>query len=104
MGRDAECKPFKKTHAEQIKLVSDWSWFDSDALKGTGGEYAEILSKSEYIDAERGAAITAAITKRCEQIEKISQEKLSTLDAIREHQALAPKHRGKSGKKRESER
>ena len=30
--RDVICKPFKNHHAEQLKLVSDFSWINFDAL------------------------------------------------------------------------
>ena len=71
VGRETECKPFKKTHAEQIKLVSDWTWFDYAALEGLVGECAEILSHSNDIDAGRSDSIAAAITKRCEQVQRL---------------------------------
>ena len=29
---DIECKPFKKHHEEQLKLVRDFSWIDFDRL------------------------------------------------------------------------
>ena len=35
--KEVVCKPFKKPHAEQIKLVSDFSWIDFDKLSDAKG-------------------------------------------------------------------
>lgn len=84
VGRDMECKPFQKTHGEQIKLVSDWSWFNASALKGFSSELKEILSKSEAADPERSDALAAAVTERCGRIEKLANEKPSILGSLNE--------------------
>ena len=68
VGRPAECKPFRKTHEEQVKLVSGWDWFDVGALNGLGGEIIEIFSHSAEVDTERASAIAAAVEKRCPNI------------------------------------
>jgi len=68
VGRSMGCKPFKKTHEEQIKLVTGLSWFDAGALKGLDCEIIEILSQSETVDAGRRAAIAKAVTGRCGKI------------------------------------
>lgn len=85
VGRDIECKPFRKSHNEQIKLVSDWSCFNPDALCGLGDEIAEILSQSEAVDSERHSAITAAVTERCGKLEKLAKEKPSLLGSLNEN-------------------
>jgi hypothetical protein len=75
IGRATESKPFRKTHDEQIKLVSDLSWFDYDALKGIKEECAGILaqSRSEAMTAERREKIALTVAERCERIEHMRE-------------------------------
>ena len=75
VGRAMESKPFRKSHEEQIKLVNDWSWFNSDALEGLGEELMEILSPSETVDDERRAALAGTVTKRSDQLKMLERRK-----------------------------
>ena len=53
-------KPFKKTHAEQIHLVKDFSWIDLSALDGVEEEADAIFAQSEYLsDARRNILVNA---------------------------------------------
>ena len=74
VGSVLECKPFRKNHAEQIKLVEDLSWFDAEKLKGIDDEIIEIFSKSELVDETRRARIASAVKERCGQIETLAKE------------------------------
>lgn len=38
------CKPFKKTHGEQLKLVSSLEWFEASKLDGIEDEILEVFS------------------------------------------------------------
>ena len=69
-------KPFHKDHAEQIKLVDDFSWFDVGALGGLEDEIMEILRVSEEVDAARSEAIAKAVVQRAGQIERLRLEHL----------------------------
>ena len=71
VGSALDCKPFRSTHAEQIKLVEDLSWFDTKKLDGIDDEIAEILSRSEDVDENRRARIASAVKERCGQIDKL---------------------------------
>jgi len=75
VGRAMECKPFRKSHDEQIKLVADMSWFNADALEALSDEVSDILLQSEAVEAERRAAIAVAVTERCGRIEKLACSK-----------------------------
>lgn len=58
--RDVECKPFKKHHAEQLKLVSDFSWIDFERLSDVEELITNTLSAEgakEYMDGNRIKAI-----------------------------------------------
>jgi hypothetical protein len=75
IGREAESKPFRRSHDEQIKLVSDLSWYDYGALDGIKEECAEILarSRSEAMTAERCEKIASAVAVRCERAERMRE-------------------------------
>jgi len=68
VGRAPKSKPFRSTHAEQIKLVTDFSWFDYGELHGLGDEIARIFEKSKLIDENRRSALVKAIENRAEDI------------------------------------
>ena len=54
--KEVVCKPFKNHHAEQLKLVSDFSWIDFDSLSDIGELIADALSADgaeEYIGQHR---------------------------------------------------
>jgi hypothetical protein len=67
---DDECKPFRSSHAEQIKLVTDFSRFDLSALAGIDEEFSEILKPSEYIDDARRGALCSAVKTRAAMLEE----------------------------------
>ena len=64
IGSVTDCKPFKKKHNDQIKLVKDLSWFDIDLLNGLKDEIIEILSKSIKIDSDRSKKLSEVIMER----------------------------------------
>jgi hypothetical protein len=73
-GKD-ESKPFRSTHERQIKLVSDLSWLDIDALDGIEDEYAEILSMSVADPSEfstRYKALCSALRERIDMLKIIT--------------------------------
>ena len=62
-----ECKPFKKHHTEQLKLVSDFSWIDFDRLADVGELITKTLSAEgvkEYMDDGRIKAIAEMVNRR----------------------------------------
>lgn len=80
---DAVCKPFKKTHGEQLRLVSDFSWIDFAKLDGIEDEIRELLSDErvpEWIDEKRKNAIIAGITNRIHQLQTIAMAHTSRQD------------------------
>jgi hypothetical protein len=44
LSANIPCKPFKKTHAAQIQLVSSFEWIDFNMLDGIDDEIQDILS------------------------------------------------------------
>ena len=65
-----DSKPFRKTHDEQIKLVNDFSWFDSYALNGISDEFAAILTDSPIIEEQRRSALCCALDSRITMLDK----------------------------------
>ncbi len=74
-GRDITCKPFKKHHVEQLKLVSSFDWIDFDSLKDIGEIITETMSEDqakELIDEARIAAIAEAAERRVQMLQSFA--------------------------------
>ena len=69
-----ECKPFKKHHKDQIKLVTSFDWLDFSKLDGIGSEISEILSNERaagFIDKYRISAIVDAVESRIMYVKEL---------------------------------
>lgn len=69
------CKPFKKSHSDQIKLVSDFSWIGFDRLSCVPDMIYEYLTDkevSEFIDETRALAISETVRKRIMMLHSIA--------------------------------
>jgi hypothetical protein len=99
--KDIICKPFKNHHAEQLKLVSDFSWIDFDRLKDVDELIESVLTTEgteDYIDENRIQAIMESVRRRIRNLFQlaISQtpvQEHSTKDDVKENIAAdyAPK-------------
>lgn len=74
IGSQRKCQPFKQNHEEQLRLISDLSWFDVNALTGIDREMKEIFSKSPVIDEARQDAIITEILKRAETVAQMKRK------------------------------
>lgn len=84
LEREVVCKPFKNHHAEQLKLVSDFSWIDFDRLGDAGGLIESVLTAEgaeEYIDESRLSAIMGSVKRRIEYLSQLSMRQTS----VQEH-------------------
>ena len=75
MQADITCKPFKKSHIEQLKLVSDFSWIDFDKLADIDEIIKEVMSTeeaSELIDERRITAISDAVRSRIDTLQTMA--------------------------------
>lgn len=75
ISSDIICKPFKKTHGEQLRLVSSFDWLDISKLNGIEDEILNVLCEDKavrYIEAERAKAIAAEVRKRIDSLESIA--------------------------------
>lgn len=83
LSRETICKPFKKTHGEQLKLVSSFEWFDASKLDGVEDEILEVFNDdkaAEYIDAERAKAIAVEVRNRIQTVESIAMSQTHSYD------------------------
>lgn len=82
-GKTIECKPFKKTHEEQLNLVTSFDWIDFGALKGIDKDIKEVFANAgEYIDENRVNAIISSIESRIEYLQGIAISNHQTVDNI----------------------
>ena len=75
VGEPRKCQPFSKTHEEQIKLVSDFGWFNAGALKRIDQEISVIFSQSRVIGESRASAIAGAVLNRAGAVERLARGK-----------------------------
>ena len=90
------CKPFKKHHTEQLKLVSSFEWIDFEKLKDVKELIVESFPEeaSGYIDEARVKAVCDTVEKRIQNLQHfanayMSKQALSTKDDVEENIAQA---------------
>lgn len=91
--KEVVCKPFKNHHAEQLKLVSDFSWIDFDRLKDVEGLIEHVLTAEgaeEYMDEIRIRAITGSVKRWIDSLSRLAMSRTavqehSTEDDVREN-------------------
>ena len=83
-ARDIDAKPFKTRHADQIKLVDDFSWLDLNRLKGIDEEFADILKTSESVDGQRKDVLCSTLNMRVEMLKNVMEQsvKYTNMQAI----------------------
>ena len=81
-GAKVTCKPFKTSHEEQLRLVSDFGWLDESRLEGLGDIAREVLADSDFIDAGRCEAIAQALEKRALLLREHIRRKQKTADDV----------------------
>ena len=82
---DLKCKPFKKTHGEQIRLVSSFDWLDLSKLDGIEEDIIAVFSSdktADFVDSERAGAIAALVRKRIDRLSEMIpiQKDIQNLD------------------------
>ena len=69
-GRNITCKPFKRTHQDQLRLVTSFDWLDLSKLDGVDQDIREVFAGAEeFIDKERVEAIVASVNQRIQMLE-----------------------------------
>ena len=69
-GRNITCKPFKRTHQDQLRLVTSFDWLDFSNLNGVDQDIRKVFAGAEeFIDKERVEAIIASVNQRTQILE-----------------------------------
>ena len=69
-GRNITCKPFKRTHQDQLRLVTSFDWLDFSNLNGVDQDIRKVFAGAEeFIDKERVEAIIASVNQRTQMLE-----------------------------------
>lgn len=72
-GKGIECKPFKKNHEEQLKLVTSFDWIVFEQMKDMEEVMRSVFETAgEYMDDIRKDAIVTAYRKRLEYLEQFA--------------------------------
>ena len=76
IGRTAklQCKSFKNTYEEQIKLINPFEWLDISKLNEIEEEFRELVRDSIFIDNIRCDAICKAMKERVNSLEKVTND------------------------------
>ena len=91
--RETECKPFKKHHDEQLKLVSSFEWIDFVKLSDVPQMITRILSDEragDYMEERRIRAIAELTGRRIEKLRALARsgsrmQTISTEDDVEQN-------------------
>lgn len=69
-GRNITCKPFKRSHQDQLRLVTSFDWLDLSKLQGIDRDIREVFTGAEeYVDRDRVEAIAVSVNQRIQMLE-----------------------------------
>ena len=74
--KNITCKPFKRRHDEQVKLVTSFDWIDFSKLSDAGDMVREIFSDpraKELISENRKEAIAEMVKRHIESLQTIGE-------------------------------
>ena len=74
--KNITCKPFKRRHDEQVKLVTSFDWIDFSKLSDAGDMVREVLSDpraKELISENRKEAIAEMVERHIESLQTIAE-------------------------------
>ena len=72
-GRNITCKPFKRTHSDQLRLVTSFDWLDLSKLDGMDQDIRQVFDGAEeYVDRERVEAIITSVHQRIQMLATIA--------------------------------
>ena len=68
-GAGITCKPFKRTHQDQLRLVTSFDWLDLSKLDDVDQDIRKVFAGAEeFIDKERVEAIIASVNQRIQML------------------------------------
>lgn len=72
-GKGVECKPFKRIHEAQIRLVSSFDWIEFEQLRDLEDEIQAVFAKAgDYMEDARKDAIVTSVRKRINQLQEFA--------------------------------
>lgn len=84
--KDTVCKPFKKQHGEQLRLVSSFDWINFDTLSDVGELIRSTFAgaESDFVGVDRVNAITQTVQKRIRTLHELvlTQQPAEIMDTI----------------------
>ena len=72
------CKPFKKTHNEQLQLVTSFDWIEFSKINRIDDEISALLSEKKtlsYIEEARRDAISELVSDRIRRLERFALDR-----------------------------
>lgn len=82
-GKDVDCKPFKKRHEEQLRLVTDYSWINFDALENIDEDIKKVFANAGmYMDENRIQAVISSVKRRISNLQALANQKTAVVDNI----------------------
>ena len=81
-GAGITCKPFKRTHQDQLRLVTSFAWLDLSKVGGIDQGIRETFTGAEeFIAQERVEAIAASVNQRIQMLEDFLPAKQPQADS-----------------------
>lgn len=78
-----DCKPFKRTHDEQLRLVNSFDWICFEHLSDIEDELYSIFDQAgEFMDSARKQAIVTSVRNRIKRVEEQASASESVVDII----------------------
>ncbi len=82
-GKDVDCKPFKKKHEEQLRLVTDYSWINFAALENIDEDIRKVFAEAGmYADENRIEAVVSSVKRRISNLQALAIQKAAVIDNI----------------------
>ena len=81
-GRNITCKPFKRSHQDQLRLVTSFDWLDLSNLQGIDQDIREVFAGAEeYVDRDRAEVIAASVNQRIQMMETFTLTQQPQVDS-----------------------
>lgn len=81
--KDIDCKPFKKKHEEQLRLVTNYDWINFAALENIDEDIRSVFAEAGiYADENRTEAVISSVKRRISNLRTLAIQKASAIDNI----------------------
>lgn len=82
-GKDVDCKPFKKKHEEQLRLVTNYDWINFTALENIDEDIRKVFAEAGmYADENRISAVVSSVKRRISNLQALAIQKAAVIDNI----------------------